>query len=353
MLPSDIIAQRDDVILVTGAAGFIGRRVVNRLVELGFTRVRTFVRPRAQWQKEQPSPSAEAPELAEKVDGNLLSPDDCLKAAEGAKIVIHLAAGRGQKSFADAFLNSVVTTRNLLEAVVRQGAVRRFLSVSSFAVYTNQGKTRGEVLDESNQIETRADLRGEAYCFAKIKQEAIVREYATKHQLPAVIVRPGVVFGPGNTGITGRVGLDTFGVFLHLGGSNPVPFTYVENCADAIVHAALAPGVDGEAFNIVDDNLPTSRRFLSLYRKHVRPFRFVPVPRPCSYLLCSLWERYSNWSQGQLPPAFNRRSWHAYWKGSRYSNEKLKRLTGWTPRIPMDKALNEYFEACRKKNGKA
>ena len=58
-----------------------------------------------------------------------------------------------------------------------------------------------------------------------------------------------------------------FGIFLHLGGSNPIPFTYVDNCADAIVLAGLTPGVDGEVFNVVDDNLPTSRQFLRLYKQ--------------------------------------------------------------------------------------
>ena len=89
-----------------------------------------------------------------------------------------------------------------------------------------------------------------------------------------MIVRPGVVYGPGNKGITGRVGLGTFGLFLHLGGSNEIPLTYVDNCADAIVLAGIKGGVDGEVFNVVDDDLPTSRKFLRLYKKNVRPLPF-------------------------------------------------------------------------------
>jgi nucleoside-diphosphate-sugar epimerase len=353
LLPKGAIARTDDLILVTGAAGFIGRRVVEKLLALGYTRVRCLVRPVLHGNSQGWSQGSAGAERNEVITGNLLSADDCLRATEGAKIVIHLAAGRGQKSFADAFLNSVVTTRNLLDAIVRHGCVRRLVSVSSFAVYSNQGKSRRDVLNESSQIEVRPHLRGEAYCYAKAKQEALVLEYAAKYKVPSVIVRPGVVFGPGNRGITGRVGLDTFGFFLHLGGSNPVPLTYVDNCAEAIVLAALAPEVDGESFNVVDDDLPTSRHFLSLYKKHVRSFRSVWVPRPCSYLLCYLWERYSAWSEGQLPPAFNRLGWHAYWKGSRYSNEKLKRLTGWKPQVPMNEALRHYFESCIKRNGES
>ena len=69
-------------------------------------------------------------------------------------------------------------------------------------------------------------------------------------------MRPGAVYGPGKSQLTGRIGIDTFGVFLHLGGSNQIPFTYVDNCAEAIILAGLVQGVDGEVFNVVDDESP-------------------------------------------------------------------------------------------------
>ena len=160
-------------------------------------------------------------------------------------------------------------------------------------------------------------------------------------------MRPGYVIGPGNPGMSGRVGVGTFGIFLHLGGSNVVPFTYVDNCADAIALAGVKRGVDGEVFNIVDDDLPSSRQFLRLYKRNVRPFRSIYVPHVLSYVLCLLWERYSTWSGGQLPAAFNRRIWHAYWKKTRYSNEKAKDRLGWKPKVSMAEALRRHLEACR------
>ena len=191
------------------------------------------------------------------------------------------------------------------------------------------------------------ELRGEAYCFAKVRQEEIVTECGGRFGIPYVIVRPGVVLGPGKTAISGRVGLGTFGVFLHLGGSNPIPFTYVDNCADAIVLAGMHPGVDGETFNVVDDDLPSSRQFLRLYKQHVGGFTSIYVPHVVSRALCSLWELYSSWSEGQLPPVFNPRRWHAYWKTTRYSNDKLKTRLGWSPAITMAEGMRRYFESCR------
>jgi nucleoside-diphosphate-sugar epimerase len=281
------------------------------------------------------------------VRGNLLSREDCSAATEKAAVIIHLAAARGERSFPDAFMNSVITTRNLMEGALRHACLRRFVNVSSFTVYDNSGERR--VLDETCPVEARPELRGDAYCFAKVKQDEIVAEYGRRFGVPYVIVRPGHVYGPGNEAISGRVGIGTFGIFLHVGGANTIPLTYVDNCADAIVLAGLTPGVNGEIFNVVDDQLPSSRQFLRRYKRSVRKFRSVYLPHFASYTLCSLWGWYANWSEEQVPPVFNRRRWYANWKKTRYSNAKLKARLGWSPRIATAEGLARYFEACRGK----
>src|SRR6266542_2985796 len=138
----------------------------------------------------------------ELMTGNLLSAEDCAVAVKGTAVIFHLAAGRGEKSFPDAFMNSVVTTRNLLDASVTQGDLRRFVNVSSFAVYTNNGKPRRRLLDESCLVEEHPELRGNAYCFAKAEQDQLVTDYGRRFGIPYVIVRPGYVCGPGNPGIS-------------------------------------------------------------------------------------------------------------------------------------------------------
>jgi nucleoside-diphosphate-sugar epimerase len=341
-----LIATTDPV-LVTGAAGFLGSRVVGNLLERGFSKVRCFARRSSDVARLENVISRHRAGDVEIVRGNLLSREDCERATSGVAVIYHLAAGTGEKSFADAFMNSVLTTRNLLDATLRHGSLRRFVSVSSFAVYTNRGKPRRGLLDEACPIEEHPERRGEAYCYAKVKQDAIVAEYGTKHGIPYVLVRPGTVYGPGQSAITGRVGVGTFGIFLHLGGGNVVPFTYVDNCADAIVLAGLRKDIDGEVFNVVDDDLPTSRQFLRLYKRNVRRFRSVYIPHVASYVLCAVWERYSSWSEGQLPPVFNRKAWHAYWQGSRYSNAKLKTVLGWAPRVSTADGLRRSFESLR------
>ena len=347
MDPSDRIIDSGESILVTGGSGFIGVKVLEALHRLGFRNIRCLVRPSSDVIKLESLQGNDGLTI-EILRGNLLSREDCEVATHGVSVIYHLAAGTGTKSFADAFANSVVTTRNLLDGALRHGCLRRFVNVSSFAVYTNEHNPRPGVLDENCPTDSRPELRGDAYCFAKAKQDELVVDYGKKHGIPYVLVRPGVVYGPGKKRIHGRVGMDTFGVFLHLGGSNPIPFTFVDNCADAIVLAGIKKGVEGQVFNIVDDDLPSSRQFLKMYKKEVSHFPSFYIPHFASYLLCFLWEKYSAWSKGQLPSVFNRRVWATSWKRTRYSNEKIKNILGWTPRMSTAEGLKQYFANCRK-----
>jgi nucleoside-diphosphate-sugar epimerase len=342
------IIGRDDLILVTGATGFIGSRVVESLLDRGFRNVRCFARPSSAAARVESLSRLREGVRVEVVKGNLLSREDCIAATEDVAVLFHLVVGTDLDSFPDTYMNSVVTTRNLLEASLRHKCLRRFVNISSFSVYSNTEKPRWRLLDESCPVEKHPELR-DAYCFAKVKQEEILTEYCKEFGLPYVIVRPGHVYGPGKEGIPDRVGNSTFGVFLHLGGSNRLPSTYVDNCAEAIVLAGLKEGVDGEVFNVVDDDLPSSRQFLRLYKRNVRQFPSLYIPHAVSYALCYLWERYSTWSEGQLRPSFSRKRWHTMWKKTHYSNAKLKTKVGWTPKVPMAEGLRRYFESYRGK----
>jgi len=345
------IASSGDRILVTGSNGFIGVKVVEILLEYGFSNLRCFVRPSSRLNRlNEVLARFPAGKNAELVAGDLVSDDDCKKAAEGVSIIYHLAAGI-EKSFAGAFMNSALATRNLMDAFLEFGHPKRFVNVSSFAVYSNLSLKRGALLDETCALEDAPQERFDAYCFGKLKQEELVKEYGKRCKLPYVIIRPGAVFGPGKRELSGRVGIDTFGFFIHLGGSNRLPLTFVDNCAEAIVLAGLKPGVEGEVFNVVDDEALTSNQFLGAYKQKVKPFFSVRIPYHFAYAMCLLWEKYSEWSKGQLPPAFNRRRCAADWKGNRFSNEKLRRRVGWKPRVNMEQAMASFLNQFESNRG--
>jgi len=347
-MENEWIVSTSEPVLVTGANGFIGSRVVKTLLDYGFEQVRCFVRPSSNRTLLQRILASQHSNRVELIEGNLLVREHCEKAVTGVSVVFHLAAGI-DKSYAGCFMNSVLTTRNLLEGSLSRPGLKRFVNVSSFAVYSNFHMKKRSQLDETAPLETDHYKRDDPYGYAKLKQEQIVMKYHREHQIPYVILRPGAVYGPDKSALSGRIGIDTFGVFLHLGGANQIPLTYVDNCAEAIVLAGLVKGAQNQVFNVVDDDLPSSRSFLRMYKEHVRKFVSIPVPYPVAYLLCSLWEGYSNWSGGQLPPRFNRRRCSAEWKGNRYPNDKLKKMIGWQPRIPFDQAAGLFFDSLRVK----
>ncbi len=339
------IIEPTNCILITGASGFIGSKVVETVLQYGFKNVRCFVRS----DRNRTLLNAISEKANANIDfmkGNLLSVEDCRRAVKGVSVIYHLAIGSGGKSFPSNFMNAVIPTRNLLDACIGEDSLKRFVNISSFAVYSNQKNPQGRLLDELGSIDDHPELRGDAYAFGKLKQDQLVAEYGKKHGLPYVIVRPSYVYGPGKDSIPGRVGIDTFGIFLHLGGPNRIALTYIDNCAEAITLAGVVKGVDGETFNVVDDDLPSSKQFLKLYKKNVKKFSSIYIPHGISYFLCYLWEKYSTLSKGQLPPIFSRSEWHAYWKQSRYSNKKIKSRLGWKMKVSTEEGLKRYFAYC-------
>ena len=102
MESAEYIVGPDDRILVTGATGFIASRLVDRLLEMGFRKIRCLVRHSSRPDKVDALCSRMNGAGVEVMRGNLLSREDCVKAAENAAVIFHLAAGRGVKSFPDA-----------------------------------------------------------------------------------------------------------------------------------------------------------------------------------------------------------------------------------------------------------
>lgn len=328
-------------ILLTGASGFLGRRIVDSLLRAGQRELRLAVRQSASTEGLR-AQAAACSVSADVRAANLLSREQVGEIVKDVDTIIHAAAGtRG--GAADMFMNSVVGTRNLLDAAASAG-VRRIVLISSFSVYDTGRLSSGGLLDEDSPLEPDGVQKG-AYAFTKVQQEILFRSHLVQSGTESVIVRPGVIFGPGGSGMSSRVGISVLGTFASLGGSNTLPLTYVDNCADAIVQATLH-GQAGAVLNVVDDDLPTCGQYLKRYRAEVRRLRAVPVP-----YLALLWgsaclQRYSLRSKGQLPAILTPYVVKAMYRPVRYSNARLKAL-GWTPRVAMEPALRAAMTRLR------
>ena len=183
--------------------------------------------------------------------------------------------------------------------------------------------------------------RRDPYSFAKLKQEMLFREYQQKFGFELVVLRPGVIYGPGNKSLSTRIGLTLPGLFLHVGGSNLLPLSYVENAADAIVIA----GTRSEAaptINIVDDDPVTCRYYLRGYRTAIGNIRQVPVPYSIAMSMSRTLAWYSNKSRGQLPAALTPYKASALWRPQRFQNDRLKAI-GWTQTVPTIVGLERTF----------
>ncbi|MHC9084475.1 NAD-dependent epimerase/dehydratase family protein [Luteimonas sp. RIT-PG2_3] len=329
-------------VLVTGAGGFLGRRIVVSLLEAGADDVCLHFRDRAPERLLEELRGRFPQARIEARGANLLSRTRLPALVEGIDCLVHAAAGmRG--SAADMFANTVVGTRNLLDAAGAAG-VRRIVLVSSFSVYRTEQLARGARHDEQVPIEATGIEKG-AYAYAKTRQEHLFEEYRQRFGFESVVLRPGVIYGPAGGRLSNRIGLRAMGVFFSLGGSAALPLTYVDNCADAIALAALkAP--DGGRYNVVDDDLPSCRGYLRDYRRKVEPLRTLPVPYWAFLLGSSMLLKYHKASKGQLPAVFTPYIVRSMYRPLRYSNAALKSL-GWTPAVSTAEGMERSFRFWR------
>lgn len=180
----DILINLNGFILATGAASFVGPRVVSSLLDRGFQNDRCLGRPaRNITILRDVIDRRGAATGAELITRNQFSPNYYLAITDGAAFICHLAIGTGTNTFSDAYLSSGFTTRNLLKATLVHKRLLRFVNVSKFSVYTNRNKPRWMLLDESCAVEEQPESRVEANCFGKARQDELVIEHGRKHAM--------------------------------------------------------------------------------------------------------------------------------------------------------------------------
>jgi nucleoside-diphosphate-sugar epimerase len=330
--------------LVTGSNGFLGVSLVERLLARGATNVRCLVRSGSDRRRLDALLSSRPGGQA--FVGSLASPSAAARALDGVDVVYHLAASL-KGAPADMFLNTVVTSKNLLEAAARLGRPLRLVLVSSFSVYGVAGLRWGSAFDETVPLEPHPERR-DPYAQVKLRQERLFWEYSDRHGLPLVVLRPGVIYGPGGSPFSNRVGLRLPGLLLHVGGSSRLPLSYVDNCAEAIAVAGTSDAAVGQAFNVHDDELVSARQYLRLYKRNVKRVRSVYLPYPAALLLSHLAWWYHRHSHGQLPAVLTPYRAASMWKRVRFDNAKLKGL-GWAPLVTTAEGLRLSFEGLRQR----
>lgn len=316
--------------LVTGANGFLGRAVVQAGLAAGHT-VRALVRPTVAFESAERLEVARADLRSSTLPGELLA---------GVDVVLHLAAAKSG-SFAEQFAGTVVATENLLRVMAPTGVA--LVGVSSFSVYDHRSTPAGSLIDESTPVDPAPGSRDE-YARTKIVQERLFsghRETGAK----VCIARPGMIYGPGCLWHA-LVGIELGGSMVQVVRDAPLPLTYVENCADAIIAAAerlVAPeGGAPDVVCIVDDDLPTASRYAAALAGRAPGPRLVPVPWSVVRAGAAAidWVNRRAFDGGLKLPGFvvpDRLD--ARFKPFRYSNAVARSTLGWTPRFTLDQAI--------------
>ncbi|MGC2432459.1 MAG: GDP-mannose 4,6-dehydratase [Desulfobaccales bacterium] len=236
-------------VLVTGAGGFIGSHLVERLVELG-ARVRALVRynSRNDWGLLELLPSQVKDHL-EVVAGDITDPFGVARALAGCEVVFHLAAliAIPYSYIAPAQFVAVNCggTLNLLETA-RQQEVERF-------VHTSTSETYGTA--QYTPINERHPLKGQSpYAASKIGADKLAESYYLSFGVPVAIIRPFNTYGPRQSAravIPTIISQALNGEIIRLGSLSPVrDLNYVSDTVEGFIKVAESPRAVGEVINI-------------------------------------------------------------------------------------------------------
>lgn len=317
--------------LVTGAAGFLGRKLVAALRARG-QRVRVLVR--------KPVAAFAADPGIDVVIGDLGDPRIVDHAVAGASTVFHVGAAMrgGPRDFESG---TVWGTRNVVAACLAHATVR-MVYVSSMSVLDHAGRDPRQVLTEAHAFEPHPQWRG-AYTQTKLTAEKMVSDAIREHALPAVILRPGQIFGPGAERVTPNGALALAGRWVAVGsGGQSLPLVYVDDVVDALLLAAVEPAAVGRLFNIVDTTPISQEAYLARCRSFLgSELRTLRVPRWLFMTLGLGVETLGRLLKREVPlTRYRVRSLRPL---ANFDTSAARQVLGWQPRVGVARGLDETF----------
>ena len=319
---------------MTGAGGFLGRRLVADLAARG-DEVTAMVRP-----------SSTAPPELEAAGARLLRADlrrppaDLAGRLEDFDAIYHLVVGGGP-TWRAVFTANVTTTESLVTAIAGAGWRGRLVHVSSFAVYALNQERPGAVIDESTPLEPEPGRRDD-YAWSKLLQERLLARLAG---LEPAVVRPGAVYGRERR-FQYRLGRPLGeGAVLLLGGRNRMPLTYVDNTASLVAECGHHPAAAGEVFNCVDPVQVTQWEYLRRWRAGGSGPRVIPVPLTVMRAMEHALQLAERRSAGRIgPPLFlDPYVMEPTFRRFRWDTSKPGRVLGWAPPVSTEDALSRTF----------
>jgi nucleoside-diphosphate-sugar epimerase len=324
-------------LLVTGGTGFIGshlaeegRRRGAQVVVLGLTD-----RPEEKANAELLSRSG-----AEVLSGSITDPELCRQATRGATHVFHLAVAMREGGKSDEFFESINLdgTRHLLEAASVQ-RVERFVYCSTIGIY---GHRAPGITREDSPL-----APGNIYERTKVSAERLVREFAEKCALPAVVLRPADVYGPRDQRLLKLFKGVSRGRFPLFGpGEGRRHMVYVDDVVSAFFKACDREEAVGEGLIIAGPRACTLRELLDEITRATGSKRYgLRLPLAPMLALAAVVE--DGCAALKIDPPIYRRRMDFFHSDSEFDISRARRVLDWEPNVGLREGIRRTLEDYR------
>ncbi len=316
-------------VLVTGGTGFTGIHLVKALVKLGRD-VRVLAR--------RPIRSTPLDGLKiEAVQGQIQDSAAVERAVEGCDIVYHLAANYRTAGVPDKVYWEVHVdgTRNVILACKKYGVKR--------LVHCSTGGVHGHI-EKPPANEEAPYNPGDIYQSTKVEGEKLVLRAIAEDRLPAVIFRPGAIYGPGDTRFLKLFRAIAKRRFVMLGrGEVYYHMTYIDDLVSGILLCGMHPDAIGQIFILAGQEYTTLNRLVALIADE------VGVPRPGLHI--PVWPVYAagavcEWlckPLGIEPPLYRRRV-EFFEKSRAFDISKARKILGYEPKTDLVTGIRQTAE---------
>jgi nucleoside-diphosphate-sugar epimerase len=263
--------------------------------------------------------------------GDVRDAESLIKPTHGVDGILHLAGMMGLwRPVADYRAVNATGTLNVCRAA-QAASVGRIVCVSSWTVY---GMRQPFPCREDDRLAPF----GEPYALTKAEGDHIVRYLIHHDGLPAVIVRPGTFFGPGDRLHFGRIAdrLRARRSLLVGRGNNFLPFVYVTDVVQGLLLALDHPNAVGQAFNITNDQPLTQKELFTAVAHAVgAPRPRIHAPFHALYAAGAGAERIAMMTHSEKQPPLTRLGVMLFGNSNRHSIDKARTMLGYEPGMPL------------------
>lgn len=310
-------------IFITGASGFIGRAVVNRLrdnFEL------TLLLP----------PDEPAPGLGDLniVRGDVTRPGSLTGLMKGHDTVIHLAGAVGYQSWRNCMSINIDGSRNVMKKAVKAGVIR-FIHMSSVSVY---GRIPDIKIKEDQPFQKIRDPYGDT----KIEAEKLIRHFAEKNRIDLTVLRPTAVYGEGDNKFLPKLVENLkSGKFRMMGdGTQPVDLVNVSDVAEAVYLVLIKPESVGQTYNIANPKNPSWNKLLKEACAELDiPYNKRYISYKMAYRVAGLMEFFSIFTGKS--PRLSRYAVRLVGRKYNYSVEKARKEIGFEASTDLIEGIRE------------